>query len=84
MTGPVAFGTRLFVVLEVQPFEDIGARLMVDNPLPWIGSRSRRPRMSNFAPTGFWQRLITTGFTLSALPMLCGLYRRMNVTISQL
>ncbi|MEQ6249678.1 alpha-2-macroglobulin family protein [Sulfitobacter sp. HNIBRBA3233] len=34
VTGPVASGTRLVVVLEVQPFEDIGARLMIDDPLP--------------------------------------------------
>lgn len=32
--GPVPSGTRLVVVLEVQPFEDIGARLMIDDPLP--------------------------------------------------
>ncbi|MGJ8597138.1 alpha-2-macroglobulin family protein [Sulfitobacter sp.] len=34
VVGPVASGTRLVTVLEVQSFEDIGARLMVDDPLP--------------------------------------------------
>lgn len=34
VTGPVASGTRLVVVLNVQPFEEVGARLMVDDPLP--------------------------------------------------
>jgi uncharacterized protein YfaS (alpha-2-macroglobulin family) len=32
--GPVAAGTRLVVVLEVTPFEEVGARLIVDDPLP--------------------------------------------------
>ncbi|MFK7834671.1 MAG: alpha-2-macroglobulin family protein [Sulfitobacter sp.] len=32
--GPVASGSRLAVVLEVTPFENIGARLIVDDPLP--------------------------------------------------
>ncbi|NEK21368.1 alpha-2-macroglobulin family protein [Sulfitobacter sp. JBTF-M27] len=32
--GPVASGDRLVVVIEVTPFEDIGARLIVDDPLP--------------------------------------------------
>ena len=31
--GPVAAGTRLVAVLNVQPFEEIGARLMIDDPL---------------------------------------------------
>lgn len=34
VTGPVASGTRLVAVLEVQSFEEIGARLMIDDPLP--------------------------------------------------
>lgn len=34
ITGAVASGTRLVTVLEVQSFEDIGARLMIDDPLP--------------------------------------------------
>lgn len=34
VSGSVASGTRLVVVLEVQSFEDIGARLMIDDPLP--------------------------------------------------
>ena len=34
VTGPVAAGTRLVAVLGVQPFEEIGARLMIDDPLP--------------------------------------------------
>lgn len=32
--GPVPSGTRLVVVLEVTPFENIGARLIIDDPLP--------------------------------------------------
>ncbi len=34
MEGPVPSGTRLVMVIEVTPFEDIGARLIVDDPLP--------------------------------------------------
>jgi hypothetical protein len=34
VSGPVAVGTRLVAVLDVQPFEEIGARLMIDDPLP--------------------------------------------------
>jgi hypothetical protein len=34
VSGPVASGTRLVAVLEVQAFEEIGARLMIDDPLP--------------------------------------------------
>ena len=34
VTGPVASGTRLVTVLEVESFEKIGARLMIDDPLP--------------------------------------------------
>jgi uncharacterized protein YfaS (alpha-2-macroglobulin family) len=34
VSGPVASGTRLVAVLEVQPFEEVGARLMIDDPLP--------------------------------------------------
>ncbi len=33
-TGDVTSGTRLVMVLEVQPFEEIGARLVIDDPLP--------------------------------------------------
>ncbi len=33
VSGPVASGERLVVVIEVTPFEDIGARLIVDDPL---------------------------------------------------
>ena len=32
--GPVPSGTRLVVVLEVTPFEEVGARLIIDDPLP--------------------------------------------------
>ncbi len=32
--GAIASGERLVVVIEVTPFEDIGARLIVDDPLP--------------------------------------------------
>ena len=32
--GPVAAGTRIVAVLSVQPFEKIGARLLIDDPLP--------------------------------------------------
>ncbi len=32
--GPVSSGERLVVVIEVTPFESIGARLIVDDPLP--------------------------------------------------
>jgi uncharacterized protein YfaS (alpha-2-macroglobulin family) len=32
--GPFKSGDRLVVVLEVQPFEDVGARLIIDDPLP--------------------------------------------------
>lgn len=32
--GPVPSGERLAVVIEVTPFEEIGARLIVDDPLP--------------------------------------------------
>ncbi|MGC1505240.1 MAG: alpha-2-macroglobulin family protein [Sulfitobacter sp.] len=32
--GPVASGTRLVVVLKVTPFGEVGARLIVDDPLP--------------------------------------------------
>ncbi|MEP5731505.1 MAG: alpha-2-macroglobulin family protein [Sulfitobacter sp.] len=32
--GAIASGTRLVVVIEVSPFEDIGARLIIDDPLP--------------------------------------------------
>lgn len=34
ITGPVVSGTRMVAVIDVQPFEGIGARLMVDDPLP--------------------------------------------------
>lgn len=34
VSGPVQQGTRLVAVLEVTPFEEIGARLVVDDPLP--------------------------------------------------
>ena len=34
VAGPVRAGTRLVAVLGVQPFEEIGARLMIDDPLP--------------------------------------------------
>ncbi|MEH6644423.1 alpha-2-macroglobulin family protein [Sulfitobacter sp.] len=34
VTGAVATGTRLVAVLDVRPFEAIGARLMIDDPLP--------------------------------------------------
>ncbi|MEQ6203094.1 alpha-2-macroglobulin family protein [Sulfitobacter sp. HNIBRBA2951] len=34
ISGPVAAGTRLITVLEVRPFEAMGARLMIDDPLP--------------------------------------------------
>ncbi|AXI44830.1 PAN domain-containing protein [Sulfitobacter sp. SK012] len=34
ITGPVASGTRLVTVLKVTPFEDLGARLIIDDPLP--------------------------------------------------
>ena len=34
VAGPVASGTRLVVVIEVTPFEEVGARLIVDDPLP--------------------------------------------------
>ena len=34
VSGQVAAGTRLVTVLDVRPFEDIGARLMIDDPLP--------------------------------------------------
>jgi hypothetical protein len=33
-SGPVPSGTRLVAVIEVQPFEETGARLMIDDPLP--------------------------------------------------
>ncbi len=32
--GPFSSGDRLVVVIEVQPFEDVGARLIIDDPLP--------------------------------------------------
>lgn len=32
--GPVAQGTRLVVVLDVAPSEEVGGRLMIDDPLP--------------------------------------------------
>lgn len=32
--GPVQAGARMVVVIEVTPFEEIGARLIVDDPLP--------------------------------------------------
>jgi uncharacterized protein YfaS (alpha-2-macroglobulin family) len=34
VSGPVASGDRLVVVIEVTPFENVGARLIVDDPLP--------------------------------------------------
>ena len=34
INGPVASGTRLVAVLELEAFEEIGARLMIDDPLP--------------------------------------------------
>ncbi|WP_299414095.1 alpha-2-macroglobulin family protein [uncultured Sulfitobacter sp.] len=34
VTGPVVSGTRLVAVLSIQPFEQMGARLMIDDPLP--------------------------------------------------
>ena len=33
-TGPVRSGDRFVVVLEVTPFENVGARLIIDDPLP--------------------------------------------------
>ena len=32
--GPIASGDRMVVVLEVKPFEKVGARLILDDPLP--------------------------------------------------
>ncbi|MGJ8544031.1 MAG: alpha-2-macroglobulin family protein [Sulfitobacter sp.] len=34
VSGAVASGTRMVVVLEVESFEDLGARLVIDDPLP--------------------------------------------------
>lgn len=34
VTGPYTAGERRVVVIEVSPFEDVGARLIVDDPLP--------------------------------------------------
>ncbi|QUJ76354.1 alpha-2-macroglobulin family protein [Sulfitobacter albidus] len=34
VSGPVPSGARLIVVLDLQPFESTGARLMIDDPLP--------------------------------------------------
>lgn len=34
LSGPVTSGTRLVAVLEITPFEDSGARLVIDDPLP--------------------------------------------------
>ncbi|GLT12405.1 hypothetical protein GCM10007928_46380 [Sulfitobacter porphyrae] len=34
VSGPVASGDRLVVVITVTPFENVGARLIVDDPLP--------------------------------------------------
>ena len=34
VSGPVTSGDRMVVVLKVTPFEEVGARLMVDDPLP--------------------------------------------------
>ncbi len=33
-SGPITSGDRMVVVLEVKPFEDVGARLILDDPLP--------------------------------------------------
>ncbi|KEJ90495.1 alpha-2-macroglobulin family protein [Sulfitobacter donghicola] len=48
ITGPVASGTRLVAVLEVTPFEEIGARLMIDDPLPG-GFEIDNPNLLNSA-----------------------------------
>lgn len=48
VTGPVASGTRLVAVLSVQPFEEIGARLMIDDPLPG-GFEIDNPNLLNSA-----------------------------------
>jgi uncharacterized protein YfaS (alpha-2-macroglobulin family) len=34
VTGTIASGDRMVVVLQVDPFEDVGARLILDDPLP--------------------------------------------------
>lgn len=34
VSGPIRSGDRMVVVLKVTPFEEVGARLMVDDPLP--------------------------------------------------
>ncbi len=48
VTGPVKTGTRLVAVLDVQPFEEIGARLMIDDPLPG-GFEIDNPNLLNSA-----------------------------------
>ncbi|MEH6738444.1 MAG: alpha-2-macroglobulin family protein [Sulfitobacter sp.] len=48
VTGPVKTGTRLVAVLDVQPFEKIGARLMIDDPLPG-GFEIDNPNLLNSA-----------------------------------
>ena len=48
VSGPVKGGTRLVVVLGVQPFEGTGARLMIDDPLP-AGFEIDNPNLLNSA-----------------------------------
>ena len=48
VSGPVKSGTRLVVVLGVMPFEETGARLMIDDPLPG-GFEIDNPNLLNSA-----------------------------------
>ncbi|MCX7565738.1 alpha-2-macroglobulin family protein [Sulfitobacter sp. F26169L] len=48
VSGPVASGTRWVTVLDIRPFDDIGARLMIDDPLPG-GFEIDNPNLLNSA-----------------------------------
>ena len=48
VSGAIAAGTRLVAVLEVRPFQPVGARLMIDDPLP-AGFEIDNPNLLNSA-----------------------------------
>ena len=51
VSGPVASGDRLVVVITVTPFENVGARLIVDDPLP-AGFEIDNPNLLRSGETG--------------------------------
>ncbi|MCX7558091.1 alpha-2-macroglobulin family protein [Sulfitobacter sp. F26204] len=59
VAGPVESGTRIVAVLTVTPFEDVGARLIIDDPLP-AGFEIDNPNLLRSGDTGTLDWLQTT------------------------